>query len=297
MIRNTLRQILRQIGIRFPYLRRFQGKLGLGRLLSSGASRQKIIIDEDIVVELDLSLASCRAAYFVCDPVTAPETILCRCLLKPPDIFADVGANFGYFTLVAAKYAGHVFAFEPSPQTYAYCENNLRLNQRLAPKITGYMMGLAAEPGQMKLYRPAQNPGLASLRPVTEPDTVEEVVKISTLDNILGGQPVSFIKIDVEGAELDVLQGAGQTIQKNRPLVLLELFEPHQHRFDRTCQDVVTFFQAHRYHGYRIRQNLPDVTLSFVPLDLNELAKSKAIENVLFTPVERAAEIPVRIVC
>jgi len=290
-LQRTLRQWSRTLIQHFPGLLRFRG-IGLGRLLTAGVSTEQMLMDGDIRVEIDLRYTSCRAIYFVCDPTSAAETILSKRLLQSSDTFVDVGANFGYFTLIGAKYAGRVFAFEPSPATYAHLQRNLHLNPALAAKVTSAMKGLAGQPGEMRLYRPTHNPGTASLQPLSGPDVVTEIVQIDTLDRLLRQQPVHFIKIDVEGAELDVLQGARSILHNQRPLILVELFEPHQQRFGRSCQRIVDFLETYDYEGRWIRQDQDSLEVRLAPLNLKQLIAARSIENALFIPRERAAAVP-----
>jgi FkbM family methyltransferase len=291
MIQSMLRRRVYDLVRRFPFLRRFQGKLGLGRWLAPSQTRERITIDGDIVIELDFSFASCRAVYFVCDPSSSAETILLRRLVQPTDCMVDVGANFGYVSLVAAKYARHVFAFEPSPNTFAYLQHNLELNPQLAHKVTSRMVGLSAQAGTLTLYRSPVDAGTASLHPLEQTMTVQESVNVDTLDHLLAHETVGWLKIDVEGAELDVLRGGEQLIRRDRPNVLIELFEPHQQRFGYRCQDILDFFVERQYEGRWIHQDLASLTVSLVPVNVAQLISTGNIENALFVPTEHATQI------
>jgi Methyltransferase FkbM domain len=98
---------------------------------------------------------------------------------------------------------------------------------------------------------------------------------------------VSFVKIDVEGAELRVLAGGHNAIQRDRPLVLCELLQPFQRRFGSSCQEVLDFFNRYDYRGFHLRGTVVrEGRVMFDPLDLARLSATEA-NNVLFGPAER----------
>lgn len=292
MIKQQLRRSLRAIAIRFPSLQRVSGRLGLGRLLAPASLREQVRVDGDIVVELDMSVPVFRYLYFHHDLSAAPETQLFRAMLRPEDIVVDVGAHIGVFALVAAKYAGHVHAFEISPATTVYLQRNLALNPGLAAKITLHVIGLADQPGEMLLYNSAGQPDLASLRPLERPDTYCEKVQVTTLDAHLPGTPVSWLKIDVEGGELDVLRGAESHIAGARPYVFIELIEEFQQRFGASCADIDRFFAERNYKGYLLHtEHDGHHALRLKPLDLAALDTVQA-NNALYAPAERIHLLP-----
>lgn len=289
MLRSLLRRVLRTLSQWFPQLRRFHGRLGLGRWLAAGSAREQIHIDNDIVIELDLTSAWFRGLYYTHNPEAMEESLLLRRLLQPSDTFVDVGAHIGYFTLLGAKYGGQVLAFEPSAATFQYLQRNLELNPRLRSKITCHPIGLSNAAGALPLYRSAQEPGAASLRRPSEyTDLTIETVPLETLDHIINGQPVAFIKLDIEGAEVEALLGARQTLTRARPIVLVELNARAQRDFGRTCQAVVNTLEPLNYTGYLVEA--PTGQLRLQPLDTKTFTDT-TIVNALFLPAERAANL------
>lgn len=121
----------------------------------------------------------------------------------------DVGAHVGYFSLMIARLApkGHVTAIEASPTTYAMLRDHLRINRRW--NIDAINKAVAEQPGEVRLYNSkhgAKNTGNNSLLAPKTP-TSYATVEADTLMNIIGvnSHRVSFIKIDIEGAERPVL--------------------------------------------------------------------------------------------
>jgi FkbM family methyltransferase len=135
--------------------------------------------------------------------------------LKPGMTVLDIGAHHGFYTVLAAKMvgpAGRVMSFEPSPRERERLLAHLRLN-RILERVSVFPIALGRETAESTLYVVAgRDTGCNSLRPpaVTEPTRAVQV-QVTSLDALLVEQNVphvDFIKMDVEGAELDVLNGA-----------------------------------------------------------------------------------------
>lgn len=147
---------------------------------------------------------------------------------KPGTDIIDVGANIGYNSLMFSDY-GPVIAFEPVFNEIA--NMNMRDNN-LKHKVSVYPIALSDKIGKMvDLYIPNSpkdepdkiNYGGTSMYPSESQDMNKKVSCITdTLDNIYKGVP-SIIKIDVEGAELDVLRGGLNTLKKHKPVLLIEI--------------------------------------------------------------------------
>ena len=157
-----------------------------------------------------------------------PATIaLFNRLIKPGDTVIDIGANLGVMTLAAAKLVGEtgkVIAFEPHPGIFARLQENVRLNG--FPNVAIHQCALGSQPGKLTLYdRPAIGIGGASLVSGAGGQPSAEV-QVSRLDDILVGAAPAFIKMDVEGFEVEVLKGAPETLQRCKTAIVME-FSPH----------------------------------------------------------------------
>jgi len=152
----------------------------------------------------------------------------------PNDICLDLGANVGMMTLALAMLApkGHVYAFEGSPETTAALQQTIKGNGLTNVDAFNYVMGRGAE--KVKFfdmpdvrssghYVPASNDRqTTSLWQDTSQVLQYETKSIDGLVEELNIPRVDFIKIDVEGAELDVLAGAKKTLEKFHPIVVME---------------------------------------------------------------------------
>lgn len=288
-----LRRLGRRLGTRLPFLR--QSKLGIGRLLSRVSPIEQIVLDGDIRIELDLRVPQFRFYFFFEDHHQTVESVLIQRLLSAQDTFVDVGAHIGYFTLIAAKHAGQVIAFEPGPETFARLQRNLQLNPALASRVTTYPYALSSQTGMSTMHYAPSDPGASSLLPVEFTTTQAVSVQVETLDHMLTDHHPRFIKIDVEGAELDVLQGGRAVLERDRPVLLCELFEPWQNRFGRTCQDISSYLEQLGYRGFLVdlKPSSPG-GIEAVPIT-GPIPDRERIYNGLFSPQEDTPAILERI--
>jgi FkbM family methyltransferase len=154
-----------------------------------------------------------------------------KLLVSPGDAVIDVGANVGAYTVLLSKLVGptgRVFAFEPVPENYAvlaYAIKHLSL-----ANVIPFALGLSNSEGSAVMEIPSfkiNGESLYDSRIVdcATPGLRSVSVPIKTLDSI-GIERCTFLKIDVEGHEVQVLCGARETIRRCRPAILMETFEP-----------------------------------------------------------------------
>jgi len=143
--------------------------------------------------------------------------------LRPGDLFIDVGANIGSYTLLAGGVVGaECIAVEPLPATYRHLQRNMLLNN-LGNKVTLLNIAIGREEGNIRFTA-----GLDTENHVVsdaESKTVESItVAVTTLDKIVGAKKPRLMKIDVEGFESNVIAAAEQTLSSPYlDAVLLEL--------------------------------------------------------------------------
>jgi len=148
----------------------------------------------------------------------APEMAFVLHLLRPDECFLDIGANVGSFTILAAGAArARVIAVEPIPSTFAVLQRNVVLNS-LGGRVSQRRLGLSDTHGRLRF--------------TSELDTVNHVVSdgedvpsvdvsVTRMDDLVGQEVPSLIKIDVEGHELAVLRGAHRTLADLRLLAVI----------------------------------------------------------------------------
>lgn len=147
--------------------------------------------------------------------------------VRPDWRIADVGANQGLYTLFLSRLAslGQVYAFEPDPMLFTALKENVQRNG--AANILLFNAATADRIATLKLQSGRFNRG--DNRIVSGDLACGRVVEVDAipLDHAITGNRLDFLKIDVQGFELQVLRGAGHLIQANRDLVIFLEFWPH----------------------------------------------------------------------
>jgi FkbM family methyltransferase len=172
---------------------------------------------------------------------------------KTGDTCIDIGANIGNHSLFFSTYYRKVLAFEPNPKTFKL----LALNSSLAKNIHPHEVGLSSEERLASISFPRFNFGAASIASTGhgEMDTDSFNVQLRTLDSIdLGSERVNLIKIDVEGHELQVLQGSQETIRKHKPVIV---FEQHRDDFSNGSSPVIDLIRSLGYQSFAVSEKGP----------------------------------------
>lgn len=127
--------------------------------------------------------------------------------IKKGDVIFDIGANIGYYTVLASKLVdlkGKVYAFEPDPDNLKLLEKNILLNK--CSNVVVVPMAVSERAGTLTFKKDLSNPGESK---ISEKGNVK--VKATTLDKFITSRrikKIDLIKVDVEGAEINVLKGA-----------------------------------------------------------------------------------------
>jgi FkbM family methyltransferase len=146
--------------------------------------------------------------------------------LRPGDVFYDLGANAGFFSLVAATLVGPVgrcFAFEPDPLNFAGMVEQFSLNG-LERRCQAFRLAVGSEEGRARLFFETPGGAMGHLGAAAHEGEASVDVDVTTLDRLVGKHPPPhFIKMDVEGSEVQVLDGATGLLREVRPTWLIEL--------------------------------------------------------------------------
>lgn len=176
-------------------------------------------------------------------------------LLSPGDVFLDVGANYGLYSLIAAHIVGNtgrVIAFEPQKKLREFINNSLKINNFNNVDVSHY--GLSDIEYSGKLLHPSTtNDGQATLKISSNEKCFDsELIPIRTLDSFLKNSninKISGLKIDIEGAELRALIGAMSIFSRNEhpKFVVFECIEKHLNRFEDSIDALINFFNEINY--------------------------------------------------
>lgn len=180
-------------------------------------------------------------------------------LLRPGMTALDMGAHHGLYTLLLSKKvgaSGRVIAFEPSPREYRRLEKHLRFNRCSNVHVERSAAG--SEAGEADLYlSDGFHDWYNSLRPPALPDSAGVVrVRVRGIDDVLAEQGVStvdFIKLDVEGGELEVLHGAARLLHgESRPAILAEVQDVRTLPWGYPARDIIQFLIRMDYRWFAI---------------------------------------------
>jgi FkbM family methyltransferase len=172
---------------------------------------------------------------------------------KPGDTVVDVGAHIGLYTLIAAKKvgpSGKVIAIEPDPDNCNLLKRNIELNR--LTNVTILERAAFSSNSKLKLYLPGKERGFTKLSTIMANRAVTEnflEIDATTLDHLMlmqGITQVNWIKIDVEGAELEVLKGATVTLSVSKDLAML--IEVHNVNNMDLHSAIVRFLQPYEFH-------------------------------------------------
>jgi FkbM family methyltransferase len=172
-------------------------------------------------------------------------TLTSQIALKAGGIFIDIGANFGYYSVLAATLPGvSVMALEPSPREMKRLQTNITLNG--FKNIKAMPIAAAATKGIRRLHlAPVSNAGMNSFSPAfTTDDSV--AVTCARVDDLLQAdeyRQVKMIKIDVEGAEYDVLQGMPELLKNFDGILACEISPGTDHGVTNRIPEIYTLMK------------------------------------------------------
>jgi FkbM family methyltransferase len=231
------------------------------------------------------------------------EIRVLRRLVAPGDVFVDVGAHDGIYSILVEDAAGpeNVHSFEPIPTTF----ERLRRRRRGA---SVHRMALSSSVGTAPMRIPTIRGRVTATRASLEQSLRESgeegwesaMVPVSTLDVMvedLGLDRLDWLKIDVEGHEMEVLEGASETIRRFHPVLIIEIEQRHH---DWPIQRAFERIRRLGYEGAFIDRG--DLTLRAIDRFDVEVHQAKRgarrrgyCHNFLFLPEMRAVEMGDRI--
>jgi len=196
-----------------------------------------------------------------------PELLYLDKIVPEGAVTVDVGANCGLYTRKLARLSKHVYAFEPSHEMADL------LRRTSASNVSVHEIALSDQTGNAELFIPQSQHkliyGLASLEPrlgSSNGHVVSINVPTARLDAIVH-QDVAFVKIDVEGHELNVLNGAVELLEHSQPVFLVEAEDRHRAQATRS---IFEFFETRSYRGFFLKEGSARPIDQFRPDDLQD---------------------------
>lgn len=195
-------------------------------------------------------------------PYLEKEMLVLRKLIAPGDVCFDVGAAGGTYMWLLARFSapgGRVYSFEPRQRSARAIERFRRLAG--LNSVSVHQVGFAEQEGSVSVLIPRWGIFQFTTRAFIAPERDAEVpegfkdltstaIRLTTLDRFVaeaGVERIDFLKADVEGAELSLLEGGRESIERWQPIVLLEIEDRHLGRYGRRAADVVEFMTSRAY--------------------------------------------------
>lgn len=157
-------------------------------------------------------------------------------LVNKDDVVLDIGSHIGIYALPTAKRVEYVYCFEPDPYNFSKLEENKYLNK--ITNITLENIAIAEEAGERTFFQGDKNTGKSSFSDIKAKE--ETTIRTTTLDDYILGKDVDSIKLirmDIQGAELSALRGAGKTLEMTNSL-LIEMHPRQMKALNQNPQDV-----------------------------------------------------------
>ncbi len=215
----------------------------LGNLLSWTGRR---FVPSDSLIWVEIKSGPAAGLLIRVNPRTGQNVMLgagepavqdtCRKYLRPGMTFYDLGANIGFFSLIAARIVGstgRVFSFEADPEIAVRLRENLAYNK--FDHATVVQKAVWSEPTTVSFARvdasTSPDRGLGHVQLDQSPTGATITVEAVSLDSYTATHPApDLLKCDVEGAEVAVFQGAERLLREKRPMLLVEMHNAENYR-------------------------------------------------------------------
>ncbi|OQA00073.1 MAG: 2-O-methyltransferase NoeI [Bacteroidetes bacterium ADurb.Bin408] len=231
-------------------------KLGLTKNV-----KKESLFDTDIKINLDLEDWIQKQIFFFGHyEVEKEETRFWKSLVKENDIILDIGANIGYYSLMASKRikGGKIYAFEPVNQTYAKLIKNIELNN--FQNIVPVNKAVSNKEDTIEIYvANNKNTGTSSITNHIHFCGEKQKAVAITIDSFVNENKlpkIDLIKIDVEGAESLVIEGMQESLAKFNPYILIELIDERLKAAGSSLIQIYDFLEKIGYKPFQINNDL-----------------------------------------
>jgi len=184
---------------------------------------------------------------------------LLKRVVKPGDVFLDLGANIGYFSLLVAHDSPSVkvISFEPVAGLFQNMNNNVSLNNIKNISTINAAVGEINEEKELFVSAP-DNLGMSSFHQPENFSGKTERVRVVTIDNwfkTAGLSEIDIIKLDIEGSELAALKGMKEVLQQQKPVLIVEINPGTLSMFNLKPSDIYDHLKQFHFEGFLILEN------------------------------------------
>ena len=180
------------------------------------------IYDVDLLID-DFSDHIERSIYYLGTYEAGTISVLKK-FLHPGDVFLDVGAHIGLFSCVVARFVGFVYAVEPHPEAYSKLRENIRINK--LQNVCALNIALGEEEGEACIFSDKDKSTASLICPENIRGELGKQTHVMTIDMLIENGTIrapTFMKVDVEGFELEVLKGARNLLSSSKaPMLCVE---------------------------------------------------------------------------
>jgi FkbM family methyltransferase len=213
---------------------------------------------------------------------------LLKKVIRSNDVFLDIGANIGYFSLLAATNysSAKIISFEPVKHLFQKMNHNISINNIKNIETVNAAVGEINEEKELFLSSP-DNLGMSSFHQPGNYSRKKERVKVVAIDDWFktsGLTKIDLIKLDIEGGELAALKGMKEVLQNFRPIVIVEINPETLSMFSLKPGDIYNYLNQLNFDGFIISE-----TGGFECLKPNEISQTI---NVLFIHHEKVNAYP-----
>jgi FkbM family methyltransferase len=185
--------------------------------------------------------------------------------IRPGHVFYDIGANMGFFSLIAARLvgpAGNVCTFEPVSENTASIRKNFELNHLQNTRL--FQVAVGEKSGTADLLLTAWDGGatLTDSAVKTSEPVSRRTVQVVALDDFIQAEQLrrpDLVKIDVEGVELDVLRGMAGTLAESSPILVYEIDDGDSSSFVRRWKELDDYVAGFGYTIHRLENSYPNM--------------------------------------
>ena len=248
---NKIKEGLKLVGAGLKFSDKLVISFGIAKgipfLLVHGAFPHNIKLPGEVTIKSELGTFFCsNNLQYVIQGSPRYEFKIRENFHLEEGIFLDIGANMGKYSILVGKELGdrgRVLAFEPLPKNYEMLKKNITLNN--LKNVAALDTACGSENKSSDLFIDSRNTGGHSLVRETDQKIRINVKKLDNIIEDLKLNRIDLIKIDVEGAESDVLKGAVATVKKFRPKIIFESESEENVNFYRSVLGPI---------GYRIKK-------------------------------------------
>jgi FkbM family methyltransferase len=180
-------------------------------------------------------------------------------ILKANDVFFDIGANIGYFSLFAANHSpsAKIISFEPANEIFQKLSENISINNIKNITTVNAAVGEINEEKDLFLSAP-DNMGMSSFRKPENYSGKQEKVNVVAIDDWFktsGLTKIDLIKLDIEGSELAALKGMRSVLEEQRPVLIVEINPETLLLFGLKPLDICNYLNQLNFDGFLISEN------------------------------------------